>query len=415
MQKIKIESVLSDEIDRFSFFKENAFFQLLIKLIVDLKYIIYIFALFFFLSVPHFNSLYNQNFIDLTPFIKYVSDCKNLIMYEREKVNNKYPFLSVCISANNMKDYIEKNLISIINQSFQDFEIVIVNDASEDDTHNIINRIQSNDNRIILLSHTKKLGVYRSRIETIFNSKSEYILLMDPDDMYLNENLFQELYNYNKKYNLDIIEFLSLQQIDGSDKIYCPKSQYGHHFHNFGKDIIYQPELSNILYFFPGTKEYSRTICRNIWNKLIRREIFIQTSDYIGKEYYNEYIITADDMLMNIVTYQFAKNYSNIDLWGYLYVRRNISMSRGGGEELEQIRAINFLFYFNHFYKYLKDYKKDINILFYEMKNLERKILAIKNKNMTQYLPIQQKLIKQILQEKNISKEFEIYLQNLLI
>ena len=414
MQKMKIEKEINDKTIRFSFFKENTFFQLLIKLIIDLKYVICIFVLLFFLSVPHFDLFYNQNFIDLTPFIKYVTDCKNLIMYEREKVNNKYPFLSVCISANNMKDYIEKNLISIINQSFQDFEIVIVNDASEDDTHNIINRIQSNDNRIILLSHTKKLGVYRSRIETIFNSKSEYILLMDPDDMYLNENLFQELYNYNKKYNLDIIEFLSLQQIDGSDKIYCPKSQYGHHFHNFGKDIIYQPELSNILYFFPGTKEYSRTICRNIWNKLIRREIFIQTSDYIGKEYYNEYIITADDMLMNIVTYQFAKNFSNIDLFGYLYVRRNISMSRGGGVELEQIRAINFLFYFNIFYKYIKDYNKDINILFYEMKNLEIKILTIKNNNMTQYLPILQKFINQILQEKNISKEFEVFLQNLM-
>lgn len=415
MKKMKLQSEINDEIDQFSFLRENTFFKLLIKLIVDLKYVFFIFGLIFFLSIPSFDLFYGKNFIDLTHFIKYVTDCKNLILYDRDKVNNKYPYFSVCISANNMKDYIEKNLISIINQSFQDFEIIIVNDASEDETENIIHRVQSNDNRIKLLSHTKKLGVYRSRIETIFNSKSEYILLMDPDDMYLNENLFQELYNCNKKNNIDIIEFLSLQQIDGSNQIYCPKSQYGHHFHNFGKDIIYQPELSNILYYLPGTKEYSRTICRNIWNKMIRREIFIQTSNYIGKEYYNEYIITADDMLMNIVTYQFAKNYSNIDLWGYLYVRRNISMSRGGGEELEKIRAINFLFYFNLFYKYLKDYKKDINILFYEMKNLERKILTIKNNNMTQYLPIQQKLIKQILKEKNISKEFEIYLKNLLI
>ena len=40
---------------------------------------------------------------------------------------------------------------------------------------------------------------------------------------------------------------------------------------------------------------------------MIRREIFIQTSEYIGKDYYNDYIITADDMLINIVSYQFAK------------------------------------------------------------------------------------------------------------
>ena len=91
-----------------------------------------------------------------------------------------------------MQDYIERNLLSIINQSFQNFEIIIVNDGSDDETKNIVNRIQSTDKRIKLLSHSKSLGVYRSRIEAISNSKSEYILIMDPDDMYLNENLFRE-------------------------------------------------------------------------------------------------------------------------------------------------------------------------------------------------------------------------------
>ena len=115
--------------------------------------------------------------------------------------------------------------------------------------HTLIYRIQNNEKRIKLLSHEKKIGVYRSRIETIFNSKSEYILLMDPDDMYLNENLFKELYGYNLKKNLDIIEFSSLQQIECDDRIYYPKVQFGNHYHNFCKSIISQPELSNILYY----------------------------------------------------------------------------------------------------------------------------------------------------------------------
>ena len=60
------------------------------------------------------------------------------------------------------------------------------------------------DDRIKLISHSQNLGVYRSRIETILNSKSKIILLMDPDDMYMNENLFQDLYNINIEQNLDI-------------------------------------------------------------------------------------------------------------------------------------------------------------------------------------------------------------------
>jgi len=51
---------------------------------------------------------------------------------------------------------------------------------------------------------------------------------------------------------------------------------------------------------------------------MIRKDVYIQTSNYIGKKYYSKYIITADDMIMNIISYQFANNYSNINLPGYL-------------------------------------------------------------------------------------------------
>jgi len=130
-----------------------------------------------------------------------------------------------------MQDYIEKNLLSIINQSFQDFEIIIVNDDSEDETENIIKRIQLKDDRIKLVSHSSNLGVYRSRIESILNSKGKFVLLMDPDDMYLNENLFKELYDYNKKKNIDMIEFSVYQQFDGRRKIFFPRNDFESHYH----------------------------------------------------------------------------------------------------------------------------------------------------------------------------------------
>ena len=148
--------------------------------------------------------IYYSKLIDLKSFKKYIKDCKNLIVYNKEKISNKNPYLAICLSAFNMERFIEKNLLSILNQSFQDFEIIIVNDASTDETENIINRIQLDDDRIKLISHSKNLGVYRSRIESILNTKSKFILIMDPDDLYMNENLFQDLYNINIKQNFDI-------------------------------------------------------------------------------------------------------------------------------------------------------------------------------------------------------------------
>lgn len=78
---------------------------------MNLKYVHYVFVLVIFLSIPSFDFLYVQNFIDLTSFIKYITYCKNLIMYNRVNINNKYPYISECIFVNVMKDYIEKKFI----------------------------------------------------------------------------------------------------------------------------------------------------------------------------------------------------------------------------------------------------------------------------------------------------------------
>ena len=98
-----------------------------------------------------------------------------------------------------MEKYIEQTLLSIINQSFQDFEIIIINDNSKDNTEKILYQLSQKDDRIKIIKHISNKGVYYSRMEAILNSNGIYIILMDPDDMFLNENLFLELYNYNFK------------------------------------------------------------------------------------------------------------------------------------------------------------------------------------------------------------------------
>ena len=195
-------------------------FDLLVDLdFKEVKYFIFVFVSLLIVFIVVFDVLYYNQMIDLKNFKRYVRDCKNLIMYNRDKIYNKHPYLAICLSALNMENFIEKNLLSILNQSFQNFEIIIINDASVDKTENIIKRIQLDDDRIKLISHRKNLGVYRSRIESILNTRSEFILLMDPDDMYLNPNLLQELYNHNIKNNFDIIEFSAFQQFEGRNKI----------------------------------------------------------------------------------------------------------------------------------------------------------------------------------------------------
>ena len=392
--------------------------SIILLFIVECKRFKYYFNSFLFICFTCF-ILYNKfkyrNLIELRAFKKYARDCKKSINYNLNKIYKKKPYVTICISALNMEKYIKRNLLSIINQSFQDFAIIIVDDKSTDKTGNIIKKLQINDERIKVISHSKNLGVYHSRIESILNSNSKYIILMDPDDMYMNENLLKQLYNSNLKKNFDIIEFSVFQQNENSNKIYIPDNDFENHYHKFSKDIIYQPELSEILFYLPGTNIVSKTICRTIWNKIIRRELLIKTYNYIGKEYYDDYVITADDMLMNIISYQFANNYTNSFLPGYLYIIRKVSMSRGnGGDKLDQARSINFFLYFEIFYKYVKEYNKNRDFLFFEMKDLNYYILNIK-KCYPKYLLKEINLIESLIEDKLISDEFKDYLMNLLI
>jgi len=360
------------------------------KIIINLC--LFLYSLFILLNINYFpKNLIEKN--QLRPYIKYINDCKFHKRYNRKKIINENPYISVCIPALNMNKYIERNILSIINQSFQDFEIIIINDNSKDDTEKLIKKLQLEDNRIKLINHNTNKGVYYSRIESILFSKGKYIILMDPDDLYLNENLFQQLYNYNVYYNLDIIEFTVFQQFEGRRNIFYPRKHFESHYHNFSYNIISQPYLSELLFHNPSSNMLSFSICRNIWNKMIRRKIFLDMHEFIG--------------------FHFSNNYSNIYLPGYMYNIRPVSMSHGdGGNKLKQIRAINYLLYFKILYRYVKKFEINRRIVFIELKNLKR---YIKNMNTTNYEYYTKNFLIEILNDNYADKLFKSFAIELLL
>ena len=113
----------------------------------------------------------------LLKYKKYIKKCR-----QKEFINepiNIIPdniFLSICLPVYNMEKYIESSLLSIINQSFKYFEIIVVNDNSNDNTQNIIRNIQNKDKRIKSVNHSKNLGVFHSRADAILNAAGKYIL-----------------------------------------------------------------------------------------------------------------------------------------------------------------------------------------------------------------------------------------------
>ena len=307
-------------------------------------------------------------------FKHFIRDCFNLKKYYRKSVKVEFPYLSICIPSFNMKSYIKKVVISILNQSFQNFEIVIVNDNSNDTTLSEIKKLQLEDNRIKLINHSKNLGVYNSRVDAVISSKGKYLILIDSDDMFINPNLFQKLYNYNLKYNLDIIEYTVICYIEKRNTIKIIERYY--HFHNFSRTIISQPELNDIHYYWNSKNHILSNVgCRVIWNKIIRRKTLIKSIEYIGKYYYEMFFITAEDTIINLISFHFAQNYSNINFPGYMYNIREKSMTRGNRTiDNEILFCYNHLLYFTKFYAFIKNFNKNRNILFKELMDLNKRL-----------------------------------------
>lgn len=354
----------------------------------------------------------------LLKYIKYIKNCKlkrnlnpTLKIYHQKNI-----FLSICIPAYNMEKYIESALLSVINQSFFFFEVIIVNDNSNDNTLNIINQIQSKDKRIKIINHINNQGVYASRVDAILNSNGNYILLMDPDDILLNQDLFQELYTYNEKYNLDIIEFLVYRQKDDEKNIIIPKDHILSHQHNFLKNIINQPELSELIFYKPNTNDYSIIICRNIWNKLIRTKIMSKIINYLNNDYFkNQFLIAADDTPLNILAFRYAENYSHINIPGYLYHLRNDGMSSNnkGNIEHDKILSYNFLLYFKFLFKYISYFNMDINFFLYDFGHFAVYLYDLKYLNVSEYIPMAIEFFEEI-KRKAIPENFRKYINYLI-
>lgn len=99
---------------------------------------------------------------------------------------NHMPFFSVIIPLYNKEKYIEATLNSVLNQLFKDFEVIIVNDGSTDDSLRIVSQFK--DSRITILEQ-KNLGASHARNKAIANAKGKFIAPLDADDLWYTNHL----------------------------------------------------------------------------------------------------------------------------------------------------------------------------------------------------------------------------------
>ena len=96
---------------------------------------------------------------------------------------------SILIPAYNASKYIRRCLNSLINQTFQDFEIIVIDDGSKDDTLPILKEFQNKDKRVNVF-HQENHGVAYTRNRLLDYAKGEWIAFVDADDYVNKEYLY---------------------------------------------------------------------------------------------------------------------------------------------------------------------------------------------------------------------------------
>jgi len=116
--------------------------------------------------------------------------------------NTAAPYVSVIVPAYNIADYLERALDSALAQTMSDLEVIIVDDASSDDTFEVASSVAARDARVRVLSNESNSGLSASRNRAMHAARGEWIALLDGDDMWLPERL-ERMMAYAK--NADVI------------------------------------------------------------------------------------------------------------------------------------------------------------------------------------------------------------------
>ena len=103
------------------------------------------------------------------------------------------PKISVIMSSYNRKDYIKEAIESILNQTYKDFEFIIIDDCSKKETQDVIEQYAKNDERIIFLKNEHNMGPSNTRNRGFEIAKGEYIAIVDDDDICLPDKFEKQI------------------------------------------------------------------------------------------------------------------------------------------------------------------------------------------------------------------------------
>lgn len=276
------------------------------------------------------------------------------------------PYFSIIVPIFNGAGFIESAVTQLSLQEYKNFELILVNDGSTDDTLSIAKELQSRFDWLHVISHNN-CGPGYSRNRGLDFATGEYVLFLDIDDIY-STSLLSEIFKYtaNKKYDIIVYSYIEKNIRAG----YEHECRYSNLVANSNEEIkdIFQSYFINLKFNNGFT-----------WNRVFNKRFLIDNKILFGKQRIQE------DELFNIKAYQSASTMlvSNVPLYTYV-IHNNNSIFKYNPHLFEDYcdvhcGIINLCKFWNLSNKELLNY---INVRFYNCVEHSIKCVILHNSKM---------------------------------
>lgn len=142
----------------------------------------------------------------------------------KQQITNTKKRFSIITAAYNIENYIERAIESVECQTFKDYELIIVNDCSTDNTGNVVKEATKKYDNIVYLEHAenKRLGAARNTALAV--AKGEYILFLDGDDCLASEDVLEKLDKVIGQDKTDVI-YLGFKVVGDREELVIPSEE----------------------------------------------------------------------------------------------------------------------------------------------------------------------------------------------
>ena len=227
------------------------------------------------------------------------------------------PLISVIVPVYNVEEYIEECLDSIINQTYQELEIIIVEDGSTDKSPEKIQPYLS-DNRIRFIEQKNK-GLSGARNTGMAKATGTYILFVDSDD-YIDVEMLANLVPIMEENQLDLIRFNGMAFTDGMEKTINQK------YYDFSHRLI-----ENHIYKEDSFKANSRTFVSPVYLYLTKRSVLTENQLTFREDLIYEDELFTPQVFIHIKTMMYVNAF-----YYYRRYRENSIMTIQTPEQLQR-------------------------------------------------------------------------------